>query len=123
MATAENILKKKLWSKKEMDANLPKEESNMLWEQVRKRLDGYLQEYADIPKGEHTHTDSYIFPAAAIYLTLKDAIGAKRAFSILEAASIANIEAIRRKLVGLLRIPGAKDIFIKVWYIRKSAKN
>lgn len=72
MKTAEQIMKSKHFIKEELDHQFPKTRSDGLWKKAEVRLAEYLRQYTDISKGEHTHTDNFIFPAAAIYLTLKE---------------------------------------------------
>ena len=40
---------------------------------LKARLGTIMEKYPGIPKGVRVHTDNYIFPSAAIYLTLKEA--------------------------------------------------
>ena len=73
--TAKQILQKKGVFKAEMDRMMPREQSDALWQKGEERLDRILQRYSSLPKGLHMHTRDRIFPAAAIYLTLKDELG------------------------------------------------
>ena len=115
MKTAAQIMKSKQFIKNELDARIPKKESNALWEMAERRLDEIMKEYAEIPKGEHTHTDTYIFPSAAIYLTLKEALGEKMAYAVIEDAAIKKTTDAGRKIAGMMRLPGMKGLFIRVW--------
>ena len=115
METAKEILKKKGLFKREMDSQLGRERSEMLWERAEVRLEEILRDHASIPKGHHTHTDRFIFPAAAVYLTLKEAEGAQRAIHILEDPIITSSEEIGRRLGRLMRIPGMRSLFIWLW--------
>ena len=114
MTAAENILKQKRWIKKEIDKRLP-QNSDAIWEEARQRLDGILAEYADIPKGERTHTDNYIFPSAAIYLSLKEFAGPEMAYDIIETAASEYSSKMGAKLAVLMRVPGMRSLFIRVW--------
>ncbi len=98
-----------------MDRQYPKVQSDELWEQATKKLDEILDKYADLPKGVHTHTDVYIFPAAALYLTAREVIGADRAYKLIEDAAIRNSSAAGKKLAKLMRIPGMASLFVKIW--------
>ena len=73
--TAKQILQKKGAFKAEMDRMMPREQSDALWQKGEERLDRILQRYSSLPKGLQIHTRDRIFPAAAIYLTLKDELG------------------------------------------------
>ena len=90
MKTAKKILIKKKFIKDEMDRKFSKPISDELWEKARARLDSILKQYESIPTGEHTHTDNYIFPAAAIYLTLKEENSSDTAYAVIENAAIRN---------------------------------
>ena len=115
MTTAQKIMKKKQFIKDEMDRQLTLKRSNFIWRKATKRLDSILDQYKDLPKGVHTHTDSFIFPAAAIYLTAKKYIPAEKAYSIIENAAVANTTAAREKLVKLMKIPGMAGLFVRMW--------
>lgn len=69
----------------------------------------------EIPKGVRGHTDNYIFPAAAIYLSAKEAVGAEKAYGIIEKAAIVRTEPVGTKLAALMRVPGMRSLFIKIW--------
>ena len=75
MGKAARIMKKKKFIKDEMDRLLEKEISDAVWLGAERRLDAILQEYCSLPKGVRTHTDTFIFPAAAVYLSVKDIAG------------------------------------------------
>lgn len=115
MTTAQKIMKKKQFIKDEMDRQLTLKRSNFIWRKATKRLDSILDQYKDLPKGVHTHTDSFIFPAAAIYLTAKKYIPAEKAYSIIENAAVANTTTAREKLVKLMKIPGMAGLFVRMW--------
>lgn len=115
MKTAEKILKNKKSIKTELDTRMPKAKSDALWDKAKQRLDGILNQYAEIPKGQHLHTDNYIFPAAAIYLTLKEAMDEKEAYAVIENAAIRNSAPVGKKLAKLMKLPGMKSLFIRVW--------
>ena len=115
MKTAAQIMKSKQFIKNELYARIPKRESDALWEKAERRLDEILKKYAEIPKGEHTHTDTYIFPSAAIYLTLKEALDEKTAYAVIEDAAIRKTTGAGRKIAALMKLPGMKDLFIRIW--------
>ena len=115
MTSAQKIMKKKAFIKEEMDRQLTKKQSDYLWKKSTKRLAAIMDQYVSLPKGVHTHTDSFIFPAAAIYLTAKDHIPAEKAYSIIENAAIANTTAMGEKLAKMMMIPGMSSFFISLW--------
>ena len=115
MTKAQKIMKKKAFIKAEMDRQLTQKQSDYLWKKAAKKLDSILEQYADLPKGVHTHTDSYIFPSAAIYLTAKEYIPEKKAYSIIENAAVMNTVAMGKKLAKLMRVPGMPGFFVFLW--------
>ena len=88
MRRAEKIMKGKVAFKREMDLVLPRATSDAMWQEATRRLDGFLTRYGSLPKGVHMHTDKRILPAAAVYLTIRDAVGRKEAYRIIEDAAI-----------------------------------
>ncbi len=115
MTAAEKILKKKTVYKTEMDRKLPKAQSDFLWQEAKEKLNGYLARYSSLPKGVHIHTDSRIFPASAVYLTLKEVLGQEKAYSVIENAAIEGCAGIGKKLSGLMRLPGMRGLFVSAW--------
>ena len=115
MKTAAQIMKDRRTVKEELDARLPKTESDALWDRAGKRLEEIMNAYAGIPKGERTHTDRYIFPSAAIYLTVKEATDGKTAYAVIEDAAIRNSAEVGRKIAGMMKLPGMKSLFLRIW--------
>ena len=115
MTSAEKILRRKSFIKTEMDKVLEKPDSDVLWRKAADRLTEILEQYSTLPKGVRTHTDNFIFPAAAVYLTVKEAAGNETAYAIIENAAIANTETLGKKLAMLMRIPGMPGLFIRIW--------
>ena len=114
MNTAEKLIQKKLIFKAEMDKALPKAQSDALWKQATGKLDETMNRYDSLPKGVLMHTDK-IFPATAIYLTLKDAIGQEKAYRLLEDAIVESCAGIAEKLAKLMKVPGMRSLFVKIW--------
>ncbi len=115
MNKAEKIMKKKAVIKAELDKALPKAQSDALWQEATAKLDGLLTRYGDLPKGVHMHTDSRILPSAAIYLTVKEAIGPEKAYRVIEDAAVQLCAEIEKKLQKLMRLPGMQSLFVKAW--------
>lgn len=113
MKTAKQMMEAKLFIKDEMDKQLPN--SNELWKKAEEKLHAIIEKYPDLPKGVHMHTDNYIFPSAAIYLTLKEVTSQEKAYAVIENAAIKHSTATGRKIAGMLKLPGMKSLFIKIW--------
>ena len=115
MKSAAQIMKKKIAMRAELEKHLPKEEANALWLQATEQLSAILTRYADLPKAMRFHTESRIFPSAAIYLTAKERLGEKTAFSIVENAAIELTDQLGKKLARLMRLPGMRSLFVRIW--------
>ncbi|MBR6029507.1 MAG: L-2-amino-thiazoline-4-carboxylic acid hydrolase [Clostridia bacterium] len=116
MKTAKQLLKKKRFIKAEMDRKFPQSLSDELWQKAETRLDGILKKYEALSGGVRTHTDHYIFPAAAIYLTLCNATTRERAYAVIENTAIEHSSEVGRKLARLMKLPGMKRFFVWVWH-------
>lgn len=115
MTYGERILKQKAFIKAEMDRQLAEAESDRIWKAAAVRLDAVLEHYKSIPKGQRMHTDNFIFPAAAVYLTLKESMDEQKAYDIIEHAAIANCAEMNRRLVKMMKLPGMPSLFIHAW--------
>lgn len=114
MKTAEQLMKKKGVFKAEMDQMMPKEQSDLLWKKATEKLQSIMDQYGELPSGVRSHTDK-IFPAAAIYLTVKESCREVTAFKIVEDGAIKGCAAIQSKVEKLMKLPGMPSFFIKVW--------
>ena len=115
MNDAEKIMRKKAIIKAELDKALPKAQSDALWREATVKLDGLQARYSSLPKGVHMHTDSRILPSAAIYLTVKEAVGPEKAYRIIEDAAVRGCAEIEKKLQKLMKLPGMPGLFLKAW--------
>ncbi len=115
MKTAAQIMKKKAPMRAELEKHLPEEEAGALWRQATEKLSAILSEHADLPGAMRFHTESRIFPAAAIYLTAKERLGDHTAFGIVENAAVDRTDALGKKLARLMRLPGMRSLFIRIW--------
>ena len=98
-----------------IDKLLSPEQSRKLWRRATARLDKILKQHADIPKGVRMHTDNFIFPAAAIYLTAKEFISKEEAYAVMENTSIRNSSEKGKKLAKMLKSPFMRDLFVMIW--------
>ncbi|MBQ3708812.1 MAG: L-2-amino-thiazoline-4-carboxylic acid hydrolase [Clostridia bacterium] len=112
MTASEKLMRKKKIYKEELDQVTPM--SDALWKQSTARLEQIRNQYGEIPKGVRGHTDK-IFPAAAVYLTVKEELGEKTAYSVLENASVRLCSEVTPKLAKLMRLPGMKSLFVRMW--------
>ena len=112
---SQKIMNKKARFKAEIDSMLPKEQSDALWQIATDRLAALLEQYSSLPEGLRFHTENKIFPAAAIYLTLKESIGQSEAYQVMENATFKTADAAAKKLTALLSLPGMRSLFVKMW--------
>ena len=115
MISSQKIMKKKGRFKAEIDRRLPKAQSDALWQKATDRLAALLEQYSSLSDGVRFHTENKIFPAAAIYLTLKESIGQSEAYRVMENATFKTADAAAKKLSALLRLPGMRSLFVKAW--------
>ena len=115
MTSSQKIMKKKGRFKAEIDRRLPKAQSDALWQKATDRLASLLVQYTSLSDGVRFHTENKIFPAAAIYLTLKESIGQDDAYRVIEDATFKTADAAAKKLSALLRLPGMRSLFVKAW--------
>lgn len=115
--TARKILgmKKWKWMKDLLNVRLGVEQADSIWKATERRLDEYLTRYADISKGEHMHTDSRIFPSAAVYLSMKEAVGKEEALELMDLYSDHLTKGMAAMLRKMMLIPGMRNLFVKVW--------
>ena len=71
MKDASKILKGKKFIKKEIEKKLGSEMCAEVWNLANEKLEVMIEKYSGLPKGVEAHTRGFIFPAAAIYLSLK----------------------------------------------------
>ena len=62
-------MKGKTAFKYEIAERMSEAECDSIWRDAHKRLYKMYAEHSDLSKGVAMHTDSFIFPAAAIYLS------------------------------------------------------
>ncbi len=113
--TAEQIMKKKAVIRAEIERRLPRKQADALWRQATHKLADIMARYANLPEGLRPHTDARIFPSAAIYLTAKECMGQKAAYAIIEDAAVALTAKYAKMLAGLMRLPGMRGLFIRIW--------
>lgn len=115
MKTAAQVMKKKALIRAEIEKLLPEGQADALWQKATEKLAFLLAQHADLPKGVRFHTDTRIFPSAAIYLTAKESLGEKAAFAVIENAAVALTDSTGKKLAKLMRLPGMRSLFIRIW--------
>lgn len=85
-----------------------------IYDEAALKLDAFLIEYRDIPQGEHYHTDSIIFPKAAMYLAMKEKIG-EDALVIIEEFGKEYAMRIGKKLASITKTRFMSKVFMKIF--------
>ncbi len=114
MTEGERLIRKKAVYRTEMDTLMSREQSDALWAKAAKRLDEILIQYSDVPRGVRMHTDK-VFSAAAVYLTVKEAVGQETAYRIIEDTAVRICSGAEKKLAKLMNIPGMRSLFVAIW--------
>ncbi len=71
-------------------------------------------EHQDLPKGVTMHTDSFIFPAAAIYLAMK-AMDPNMAYDVMKKTMAEKSTKKGQSIAKWCRIPGFRKFFLGMW--------
>ncbi len=122
MQTGNNELKKKTIKtmrgkkifKDEIIKRLSSTEGKRIWVDAHKRLYRMYADHQDLPKGVATHTDGFIFPAAAIYLAMKEA-DPDMAYDVMKKIMAEKSTKTGQKIAKCCKIPGFRKSFLKMW--------
>jgi len=112
--SAKSILAKKQAFKNEIESAFGAEKCESIWLNAESLFDEILVRFSDLAKGERMHTDNFIFPAAAIYLAIKE-FDAKKAFLILEKVMKEKALQANAGISKMLKFLGGKTFFIRMW--------
>ncbi len=112
--SAEKTLMGKKFIKQEIDKRLSPALSKKVWDNARIRLEQFYGSYKDLPKKVATHTDGFIFPAAAIYLALKK-YAPDEAYDIMKTTMREKSKRSGESLAKMARIPGFTGFFLSLW--------
>lgn len=100
--------------KKEIETVFTAKEASRLWETAEDHYRQLLSENAHVPKEVAAHTNANIFPAIAVYKAARGKYPEK-ALGILEKGAAKVSEKSGRMLSKMLKIPGFKSIFMKIF--------
>ena len=109
-------MKSKKELKEMIDSNLSPKDASRVWKDAHKRLARMYAEHMDLPKGVRTHTDQFIFPAAAIYLAYKE-VKPEQAFNDIKQVMADKARKSGEFFAKCSKIPGFKSFFLRVWDI------
>jgi len=108
------IMKDKKVFKDEIALRLSAPESEKIWHDAKKRLYKMYVEHNDLPKGVAMHTDGFIFPAAAIYLAMKE-VDSDMAFDVMKKIMAEKSKKTGQSIAKCCKIPGFKKFFLSMW--------
>ncbi len=114
MTKAQKQLKKKSAFKSEFESVFTADEARSIWANAEKRLDEMYQKYSSLPKGVRMHTDLYIFPAAAMYLSAKE-FSQEKAFAVMQKVMKEKATKSGNQMNRLSKLPGGKSLILKIW--------
>lgn len=122
MLTDNNKLKKKTLKtmrgkrtfKKEITARVSSTECEKIWRDSHRRLYNMYSEHQDLPKGVAKHTDLFIFPAAAIYLAMKE-VDPDMAYDVMKKIMAEKSAKTGKMIAKCCRIPGFRKFFLGMW--------
>ena len=108
------VLKSKESFKAEMAKRFSSSDIEKIWADAEKRLFDMYAEHTDLSKGVSSHTDNFIFPAAAIYLAMKG-IDKDAAYEIMKKVMAEKSDKFGKTLAKWCHIPGFKKFFLNMW--------
>ncbi len=111
---AEKTLKGKTFIKQVIERRLSPAVSRRVWDYAHIRLEQIYGSYREVPPKVATHTDGFIFPAAAIYLALKK-YAPDEAYDIMKTTMKEKSEQSGKSLAKMARIPGFTRFFLSLW--------
>ena len=114
MKDAVEILKGKKFIRKEIEKQLGSEICLEVWLLAQEKLEAMQEKYKGLPEGVQMHTHSFIFPAAAIYLSLKEK-APDQAFKIMQYTMKEKSSKTGRAIARMTHIPGFKKFFLGMW--------
>lgn len=107
-------LKGKEIFKEEIAKRISVPKCNKIWRDAHKRLYKMYAGHRDLPKGVSMHTDSFIFPAAAVYLAMKE-VDSVMAYDVMKKIMAEKSAKTGKMIAKCCRIPGFRKIFLGMW--------
>ena len=108
------VMKSKQVFKIEMLLRFPPSDVAKVWIEAEKRLFEMYSTHTDLPKGISAHTDNFIFPAAAIYLAMKE-VDETAAYEIMKKVMAEKSTRTGQMIAKCCHIPGFKKFFLRMW--------
>ena len=98
----------------ELTERYGREAAQRIWNNAGRILEELCASYADLPAEVKVHTDGNMFRNAAVYMAIKEE-HPDAAMEIVEIAMRKEGRRVARMIGALLRIPGAKRLFMGVF--------
>lgn len=111
---ARKVMKSKKLFKTEIAKRFAPSETEKIWADAENRLFELYASHTDLPKGVSAHTNSFIFPAAAIYLAMKEA-DSEIAYDIMKTKMAEKSDKMGQMIAKCCRFPGFKKFFLSMW--------
>ena len=108
------VMKSKKIFREEICKRMSAADKEKVWKNAHKRLYKMYIEHRDLPKGVSMHTDSFIFPAAAIYLSMKE-IDPDVAYDVMKKVMAERSDNMGKMLAKCCKLPGFKTFFLRMW--------
>lgn len=114
MRNVEKTMKGKKFIKEFIERRLEPEVAAKVWDIAHLELEKIYSAYRDVPKKVATHTDSFIFPAAAIYRALKK-YAPEEAYEIMKVSMMGRAKKSGESLARMSKVPGFTRFFLSMW--------
>ena len=114
MRNARKMIESKKEFRAEIERRFSPEEAERIWKRSLARLAKIYQRYPDLPKAVSLHTDAFIFPAAAIYLSIKE-LSSEEAYDIVKKVMRTISTKRGGQLKKMMKIPGFRSFFLSMW--------
>ena len=108
------VMKSKKVFREEISKRMSAANKEKVWKAAHKRLYKMYIEHRDLPKGVSMHTDLFIFPAAAIYLSMKE-IDPDVAYDVMKKVMAERSDNMGKMLAKCCKLPGFKTFFLRMW--------
>ena len=115
MRSAVKTMEKKKTYREELKKLVSEEQFEKIWRRTVSRLNSIYEKYDDLSEGVRSHTDSSIFPAAAMYHTVREELGDEKAYKLIEDISVNICAKAQRPIAAMMKIPFMPSFFVKMW--------
>lgn len=115
MRSAAKTMEKKKTYREELEKRFDSETCEKIWSRTISRLNSIYGKYDDLSEGVMSHTDSGIFPAAAMYITAKEFMSEEEAYQLIEDISVIICKKVQEPIAKMMKLPFMPSFFVKMW--------